>query len=143
MHKKKDDLPYFPFYVGDWRKATDVQALPLEARAVWFEMLCYMWESTERGYLTVNGNPICETALARMIGLPDVLLKQYLKQILDFGCASLREKDGAIYSRRMVRDQELRVKRQKAGSIGGKKRVALDLLKQNSSNTSSVTSSKH
>lgn len=113
-----------PFYIGDWRKATDVQALPLEAKAVWFEMLLYMWESTERGFLTVNRKPIPESALARMLGLHEDLLKQNLKLCLDFGVASIRESDGAIYCRRMVRDQEIREKRQKAGSLGGKKSFA-------------------
>lgn len=121
MTNKKDDLPYFPFYVGDWRKATDVQALPLETKAIWFEMLCYMWESTERGYLTVNGKPISIESLARMIGIASVLLEQNVKVLLEFGVASKRESDGAIFSRRMVRDQEIRKKRQISGSIGGKK----------------------
>ena len=121
---KKDDLPYMPFYIGDWRKATDVQALPLETKAIWFEMLLYMWESTERGFLTVNGKPIPESALARMLGLPEDLLKQNLKHLSDFGVSSIRESDGAIYCRRMVRDQEIREKRQKAGSLGGKKSFA-------------------
>jgi hypothetical protein len=124
MNKKKDDLPYFPFYIGDWRKATDVQALPLETRAIWFEMLCYMWESTERGFLTVNCKPISTNALARMIGLSEDLLKQNIKCLLDFGVASKRESDGAIYSRRMVRDQDIREKRKIAGSLGGKKSFA-------------------
>ncbi len=132
MTGKKDDLPYFPFYVGDWRKATDVQALPLETRAVWFEMLCYMWESTERGFLTVNGKPIPTNALARMIGLPEDLLKQNLKVLLEFGVASKRESDGAFYSRRMVKDQDIREKRKKAGSIGGKKSFASRFAQANS-----------
>jgi hypothetical protein len=124
MLNKKDDLPYFPFYIGDWRKATDVQALPRDVRSVWFDMLCYMWESTERGYLTVNGKPIPDDSLASMLGLPVDLLKQNVKVILDFGVASIRESDGALYSRRMVKDQELRIIRQKAGSVGGKKSYA-------------------
>jgi len=142
MNSKKDDLPYFPFYVGDWRKATDVQALPLETRAVWFEILCYMWESTERGYLTVNGKPLQNGALARMIGLPEDLLEQNLKQILEFGVASLRESDGAMYSRRMVKDQELRLKRQKAGKIGGKASFASRFARAKSQANAQQKSSK-
>jgi len=45
---KKDDLPAMPFYVGDWLKCPEVRALPLDYRALWFDMLCFMWESTER-----------------------------------------------------------------------------------------------
>jgi hypothetical protein len=129
--KKKDDLPYFPFYIGDWRKATDVQALPFATKAIWFEMLCYMWESTERGYLTVNNKPIEMESLARMLGIDKVLLEQNVKCILDFGVASIRESDGAIYSRKMVRDQEIRIIRQKSGSAGGKASFASRFAKAN------------
>jgi hypothetical protein len=128
---KKDDLPYFPFYIGDWRKATDVQALPFATKAIWFEILCYMWESTERGYLTVNGKPIEMESLARMLGIDKVLLEQNVKCILDFGVASIRESDGAIYSRKMVRDQEIRIIRQKAGSLGGKASFASRFAQSN------------
>jgi hypothetical protein len=52
---KKNDLPAMMFYVGDWRKAPEIRALPLDARALWFEMLCLMWEMPRRGYLSING----------------------------------------------------------------------------------------
>lgn len=121
---KKHDLPAMPFYFGDWMKAPEIRALPLDTRMIWFEMLGFMWESTERGYLTINNSPISKESLSRMIGVPEVLLEQKLKQLLDFGVYSIRESDGAIYSRRMIRDEEIRNLRQKAGSVGGKKTFA-------------------
>lgn len=124
MTNKKHDLPALPFYVGDWLKCPEVRALSLDARAVWFDMLCYMWESTERGYLTINGKPIPDKNLAQMLGVDEILLKQILKQLLDFAIYSVRESDGAIYSRKMVRDEEIRKIRQKVGSEGGKKSFA-------------------
>lgn len=116
---KKDDLPAMMFYVGDWLKAPDIQCLDYETKGIWFEMLCYMWESNERGYLKYN-----DEQLARLLRLPEVLLKQKLKQLLDFAIYSIRESDGAIYSRRMVKDQEIREMRKKAGSLGGKQTFA-------------------
>ncbi|MBM4311411.1 MAG: hypothetical protein FJ119_10770 [Deltaproteobacteria bacterium] len=122
---KKDDLPYMPFYIGDWFKAPDVQSLSFEDKGIWFEMLCYMWESKERGYLiNNNGCPYSISELSRLMRLPEDLLKQKVKQLLDFGVASSRESDGAIYSRKMVRDQEIRKIRQKAGKKGGIKSFA-------------------
>ena len=123
-HNKKDDLPYFPFYIGDWRKATDVQALPRDVQYTWLDMLFFMWESSERGYLTINGKPIGTDALARMMKIDKILLEQNLKHLSDFGIYSIRESDGAIYCRKMVKDQQIRISRQKAGSIGGKKSFA-------------------
>ena len=52
---KKQDLPAWNFYIGDWMKSPEIRALTLPTRMIWFEMLCFMWESTERGYLTING----------------------------------------------------------------------------------------
>lgn len=121
---KKYDLPAMPFYFGDWRKAPEIRALPLDTRMVWFEMLGFMWESTERGYLTINNKPINEDTLAMMLGIDKVLLKQKLEQLLDFAVYSIRETDGAIYCRKMVRDEEIRNIRKKAGSLGGKKTFA-------------------
>jgi hypothetical protein len=121
---KKHDLPAMPFYFGDWRKAPEIRALPLDTRMIWFEMLGFMWESTERGYLTINNKPINEDTLAIMLGIDKILLKQKLEQLLDFAVYSIRESDGAIYCRKMVRDEEIRNIRKKAGSLGGKKTFA-------------------
>lgn len=116
---KKDDLPAMMFYVGDWLKAPDIQCLSYELKGIWFEMLCFMWESNERGYLKYTTEE-----LARLLRLPEDLLKQKLEQLSKRGIYSVRESDGAIYSRRMVKDQSIREKRKKAGSLGGKKTFA-------------------
>lgn len=121
---KKHDLPAMPFYFGDWMKAPDIRALPLDVRMVWFEMLGFMWESKERGYLTINNKPIPRKNLATMLGLPEDLLEQILKQLSDFAIYSVRESDGAIYNRKMVKDNDIREKRQKAGFLGGKNSFA-------------------
>jgi len=122
---KKDDLPYMPFYVGDWLKAPDIQCLSYELKGLWFEMLCYMWESKERGVLIkANSAPYTIAEVSRLLRLPEVLLKQKLKQLLEFAIYSIRESDGAIYSRRMVKDQRIREIRKKAGSKGGKNSFA-------------------
>lgn len=116
MTNKKDDLPAMPFYVGDWLKAPDIQCLDYELKGIWFEMLCYMWESRERGVLLYS-----KDELSRLLRLPEVLLEQKLKHLLEKGIYSIRESDGAIYSRRMIKDQKLREIRKKIGQIGGKR----------------------
>ena len=115
---KKYDLPAMPFYPGDWFKCPEVRALSLQARAAWFEMLLLMWESTERGYLTLAGKPFPKEALARCLGIASDLLDVLLDEMMAFNVFSKRE-DGAVYNRRMVRDAEISIKRQEAGKIGG------------------------
>lgn len=42
-------MPAFQFYPADWRKDPGIQALDRHDRSVWFDMLCIMHESDERG----------------------------------------------------------------------------------------------
>lgn len=119
---KKKDLPAMPWYWGDWFKAPDVRSLPRETRCVWFEMLGLMWESNERGYLTINSKPMSDFAKANALGFGEEVDK-YLAQeklIEETGLFSRRENDNAIFSRKILKDLELREKRQNSGSQGGK-----------------------
>lgn len=123
MADKKKDLPAQPFYWGDWFKAIDVQSLPRETRCVWFEMIGRMWESNERGYLTINGKPMSDFAKASALGFGSAV-SEYLKHekiLEEYGIFSRRESDGAIYSRKILNYMDLSEKRAQAGSKGGKK----------------------
>jgi hypothetical protein len=112
-------LPAFQFYPADWRKDPGVQSLDFHTRGVWFEILCIMHESSERGVLLLNGLPMPEDALSRMLGLDKQILTTGLTTLLTYGVASRRGEDGAIYSRRMVRDENTRKVRAESGKLGG------------------------
>lgn len=124
-------LPAFQLYPGDWRKDPAVQALDFEYRGVWFEMLLIMHESEQRGKLLLNGNPMPEKALARLLGLDLQKLQKIISTLLEYGVASIDEDTGAIINRRMVRDEEIRQKRREAGKKGGNP----NLVKQKSTKT--------
>ncbi len=112
-------LPAIMFYPADWKKDPGVQSLNFHDRGVWVELLWLMHESDERGVLLLNGKPMPEEALARVLGLDKQILTTTLTSILDYGVASRRPEDGALYSRRMVRDEKLRKIRTEAGKQGG------------------------
>lgn len=44
-------LPSMQFYTGDWLKDQSIRKLSPAARGLWFDMLCFMWDSPRRGYL--------------------------------------------------------------------------------------------
>lgn len=142
-------LPSFQFYPGDHRKDPGVQALNFHDRGVWLELLCLMHESDERGVLLLNGKPMPEDALARVLGLDKQILTTTINTLLTFGVASRRELDGALFSRRMVRDENLRKVRSEAGKLGGNpvllkqndKQNPTTRLKQNPTPSSSSSSS--
>lgn len=108
-------------------KDPGVQSLSRHDRSVWFDMICIMHESDERGVLLLAGKPMPEEALARILNLDNQELNQILTTLLTYGVASRREEDGAIYCRRMVRDEKLIQIRRNAGKMGGNP----ILLKQN------------
>jgi hypothetical protein len=96
-----------------------VQSLDYETRGIWFEILCLMHESDERGVLLLNGKPMPEDALCRLLGLDKQILTTALTKIVAYGVAKEREEDGAIFSKRMVHDEHIRQVRKNAGFKGG------------------------
>lgn len=136
-------LPAIQFYPGDWRKDPGVQALSFHDRGVWFEIILLMHESDERGKLLLNGKPMPEQALARLLGLDNQNLTNTLTTLLDFGVASRCEETGAIMCRRMLRDENLRNIRKEAGSKGGNpvllKQKATTVVKQKRTPSSSTS----
>jgi uncharacterized protein YdaU (DUF1376 family) len=117
------NLPHIQFYVGDWRKDLGIQTLSYHHRGIWFELLMLMHCSEQRGKLVVAGKPMSNAALARLLGLSQQETQDALAAILDSGVASKTEA-GIIFCRRMVREEEMRQNRKRAGSIGGSKRAS-------------------
>lgn len=116
---KKKDLPYMPFYVGDWLKCPEVRALSPDYRGLWFDLLCYMWESTERGVMVnPHGRPYTDSEIIRMVGLDNQNSGDWLTTLLTEGVC-YRRSDGAVFSKRMVRDEETRQIRRETGAKGG------------------------
>lgn len=78
-----------------------------------------MHESEQRGKLLLNGKPMPDEALARLLGLDKQIVTKTISTLLEYGVASQCPETGALMCRRMVRDENLRVIRQEAGKKGG------------------------
>ncbi len=111
--------PSFQFYPADWRKDPSVQALGYFERGLYFEILCIMHESAERGKLLLNGKKMPEPALARLPGLDNQTLTTTLTTLIDFGCLRVDPDTGVIFNKRMVKDEEISAIRREAGKKGG------------------------
>lgn len=116
MSTKK--LPAFQFYPSDWKSDMKVQSLEFHERGIWFEMLCLMHESEQRGKLVMNGKPMDRKMIARLIGTDLRTLNKSLDIIISTGVAYVDE-EGVIFNRRMVKDEAIRLIRKEAGSQGG------------------------
>jgi hypothetical protein len=140
-----EKFPSFQFYPGDWRKDMGVQSLPYQDRGIWFEMLCLMHESERRGVLVLNGRAMSDETLARVLGLDKQILGTTITTLLTSGVASREEDTGAIYCRRMVRDENIRKVRSAAGKKGGNpvlvKQNPTTGVKQNLTPSSSTSTS--
>ena len=150
-------LPAFQFYPADWRKDPSVQLLSYHDKGIWFEMLCLMHESPERGKLVMhNGEAIPEEGLARLLGLDNQTLNQSLTTLLAYGVAKQEPETKVIFNKRMVNDEKLRQIRKEAGKLGGNPQLKKKKVKQktttkvkqsptpssSSSSSSSASSSK-
>src|SRR5512139_3445991 len=101
-------LPSFQFYPGDWMKDPGLRSVSLEARGLWIDMLCLLFESGRRGYLQHRTpKPVTEEQLARMTGCSAEQVSRLLRELEDSGVFS-RTEHGTVYSRRMVKDERVR-----------------------------------
>ncbi len=117
-------LPSFQFYPGDWMKDPALRSVSLEARGLWIDMLCLLFESGRRGYLQhATGKPVQEEQLARMTGCSARQVSRLSQELENSGVFSRTEHD-TIYSRRMVKDEQVRQVRSSAGKLGGNPQIA-------------------
>ncbi len=108
--------PAFQFYPGDWRRDTPLQSCSLASRGLWLEMMNLMHDGTPYGHLQVNEKTITPPLLARMVGAE---VKELQPLLVELGTAGVfsRTKNGVIFSRRMVRDEDLRIRRGRHGYL--------------------------
>lgn len=97
-------LPSFQFYPGDWLKDPNLRRCSLAARGVWMDMMCLMWECEERGVLATAGRAWSDDDIAQAVGGDRTSLLSCIKELIDKGVAS-RTNSGAVYCRRVVRDE--------------------------------------
>lgn len=106
--------PSFQFYPNDWRSDPALRMCSSGARGLWIDMLCLMHEGTPYGHLTHREKDILPEVLARLTGNAISDIETWLCELLEHGVAQKND-GGTIYSRRMVRDEEVRQVRAAGG----------------------------
>lgn len=109
--------PAFQFYPADWRKDAALQSCSIAAQGLWINALCIAHECEPYGHLVVNGKPMDAAKLGRLVGLSEKDCAKLICELSDAGVIE-RTAEGVIYSRRMVRDEDIRDKRANGGSSG-------------------------
>lgn len=111
-------LPSFQFYPGDWLKDANLRRCTHAAKGVWIDILCLMFEADERGVLSTNGVAWSDEDIACAIG-GDTATTVGAIQELTFKGVAKRRANGALYSKRMVADENKRKLCSAAGKKGG------------------------
>lgn len=106
--------PSFQWYPSDWMSAPELRACSVAARGLWIDMICMMHEGDPYGHLTLNGKVVLPGILARIVGATIDEVSAWLSELEEMGVFS-RTEEGVIYSRRMVQDEEVRLKRAEGG----------------------------
>lgn len=102
--------PAFQFYPSDWRNDLALRACTIGARGLWQELLVTMHLGTPYGHLALDGVPLTDAEAAAVCGVSEKVYRQLLAE-LERRKVFSRTADGVIYSRRMVRDEEVRNRR--------------------------------
>jgi hypothetical protein len=109
--------PAFQFYPADWRKDAALQSCSVAAQGLWINILCIAHECDPYGHLRVNCKPMNSAQIGRLVGISQKEADKLLAELSDSGVTSIAV-DGALFSRRMVRDEELRNIRAAGGKAG-------------------------
>lgn len=142
--------PAFQFYAMDWLTDPSLRLCSPETRGVWIDLLCWMWLSTEVGFLMVNGRNLTPDDVKKYLGMESKKWSKVWSELTGFGIIK-QDPSGRFYSKRMVEDQRIRDIRQACGSLGGNpklKKTPSVLVKQKAnqnptpSSSSSSSSSK-
>jgi hypothetical protein len=98
-------LPYMQFYISDWIR--DTACLSLPARGAWIAILCALWDSPDRGRLSMP-----YTAWGRLLGVSGRVAEAAIGELIERRvCDANLECNGdvTLVSRRMTRDEKARV----------------------------------
>jgi len=111
-------MPAMLFFGTDWLTDNGVRSVGLAARGLWMDMLCIMYESPKRGYLSiVIDKPMTDAQLARMVGADKSEVISLLEELDQANVFSV-DNNKVIFSRRMVSDETKRAVKSRSGKVG-------------------------
>lgn len=112
------EKPYFNFFPADWLSDAGLRRCSLAARGLWIDLICLLHQCPNRGVLADSaGRPWLDHEIAGAVGGDPTAVGEALRELLSKGVAG-RDQLGAIFCRRMVREQDVSSKRREAGRLG-------------------------
>lgn len=106
------------FYWNDWLSDPALRRSSFAARGLWFDLLCIAAQHDPIGYIAVNNEALLANDIARMVGGSESEVSTLLQELDRNGVLS-RNRNGLLFSRRMIRDDKKRRTAQQNGKMGG------------------------
>lgn len=116
--KEEKRLPYMKFYCSDWRGDPRLRMCSLAARGLWIDLMSYAHEGEPYGHLTIDGKVPDLPGIAALVARPLKEVKAAIAELEERNVFS-RADNGAVISRRMVRDKAKADRDRQNGKSGG------------------------
>lgn len=113
---------WLKFVPKDWNGDSQLRRCSLAARGFLAALLEPMHKAEPYGHLLIDGNPPTFEDLATIASCKPREADYCLAELLQYGALS-RNANGIVFSRRMVRDRERRLEKQRNGAKGGNPRL--------------------
>ena len=93
--------PAIQFYVKDWLSDPELRMASHSTKGIWIDMLCYMWESSERGRL--RGNFV---QIQKLVSATDKDIHTFMDEAMTLKFCDVTERNNfvTITNRRMYQD---------------------------------------
>lgn len=98
------EKPWMKFFPLDWRGDPRLRMCSLAARGLWIDIMSYMHEAMPYGHFLIDNKMPDLADMCALTGRPKAEVRRALEELESHGVFS-RADNGAIYSRRMVRDK--------------------------------------
>ncbi len=117
--------PAFQFYPGDWLKDAALRICSPAARGIWVDLLCLLHECPQRGVFRVkNGSKTVPVSIKKVSKSIAGCKPKMIQELIDNGVVHVARKDGALYSKRLIRDELHHRHKADSGKKGGSKTQA-------------------
>ncbi|MGE3583054.1 MAG: HNH endonuclease [Hyphomonadaceae bacterium] len=102
----KSKKPWMKFYPDAWLSDDGLAMCSMSAHGLWINLMAYMHKADPYGHLVIKGRAPTVEVIAKLTRCSLQELTSLLSELESAGVLS-RTDDGIIYSRRMVRDEEM------------------------------------
>ena len=122
------DRPWLKFFARDWLDDIELRKCSAVAARALIDLMCIAHEGVPYGYLSARSGPLSDKILASRCVLTLAKFRASITELEHHGRLH-RSEAGALYIKRMVRDEEIRSARAAGGKQGGNpqlKKVNLD-----------------